>query len=136
VTIGKTQQQTGSGKVMLTVCHPVDEIEQLLLVADLEFTGIPYFINAQHFGSLYPGMQIPWYNERAIRVPPSCYEEAIEIIKEFRKHYVPQSVSLDLPSRLRIVGEALLFGWIVPYGTKKKAAHDAQRENSPQYDDS
>ncbi|MCP5144757.1 MAG: hypothetical protein H6978_08025 [Gammaproteobacteria bacterium] len=105
---------------MITVCHPRDEVEQMLLVAELEFAGIPCFINAEHFGSLYPGMQIPWYNEKSIRVPPSCYEEATDIVNEFRKGYTPQSVGLDATSKFRMLAEAVLFGWVMPYGTKKK----------------
>ncbi len=107
---------------MITVCHPVDEIEQMLLVAELEYAGIPYFINAQYFGGLYPGMQVPWYNERAIRVPSSCYQDAINLINSFRDNYVIQSESLDFTSKLRMLGEAILFGWVVPYGVKKKCS--------------
>ncbi len=105
---------------MITVCHPADEIEQMLIASQLESSGIPYFINAEHFGSLYPGMQIPWYNEKAIRVPPSCVDEELIIINEFRKHYLPQSESLDFVSKVRILCEALFFGWLFPCGRKKK----------------
>jgi hypothetical protein len=104
---------------MITVCHPTDEVEQILLVAELENAGIPYFINAQHFGSLYPGTQVPWYNERAIRVPSVCYEDAMEVINYFRAGYLPQSVSLDTTSKFRMLGEAVMFGWVFPYGNRK-----------------
>ncbi len=104
---------------MITVCHPIDEMEQILLVAELEHAGIPYFINAQHFGSLYPGMQLPWYNERAIRVPRSCYADAMDVIGNFRAGYIPQSVSLDSTSKLRMLCEAIIFGWVFPYGNRK-----------------
>ena len=112
---------------MITVCHPVDEVEQILLVAELENAGIPYFINSQHFGSLFPGMQIPWYNERAIRVPPSCYEEALRLVNNFRDNYEPQSENLDATSKIRILGEAILFGWIIPYGNKRSSSRKASQ---------
>jgi len=105
---------------MITVCHPRDEVEQMLLVAELEFSGIPYFIKAEYFGALYPGIQIPWYNEKTIMVPPSCYEEAINLITKFREGYTPQSEGLDTTSKFRMLVEAILFGWIMPYGKKKK----------------
>jgi hypothetical protein len=104
---------------VITVCHPIDDIEQILLVAELENAGIPYFINAQHFGSLYPGMQVPWYNERAIRVPHSCYEDAMDVINCFRAGYLPQSASLDSTSKFRMLCEAVLFSWVFPYGNRK-----------------
>lgn len=104
---------------MITVCHPVDEIEKMLIVAELEIAEIPYFINGQHFGSLYPGMQVPWYNERAIRVPAPYFNDAHEIINNFRLFYEIQSSDLTIKSRIRVLFEVLLFGWVLPYGKKK-----------------
>ena len=106
---------------MITICHPRDEIEQMFLVSVLECAEIPYFINAQHFGSLYPGIQIPWYNERAIRVPPSCVEKATEIIEDFRSSYISPSDNLKTSSKFRILIEAIVCGWVVPYGNKHKS---------------
>ena len=108
---------------MITVCHPRDEVEQMLLVAELEFAGIPYFINAEYFGGLYPDIQIPWYNERSIRVPPSCYEEATNLINKFREGYTLQLEGLDATSKIRMLIEAIFFGWIMPYGQKKKPSN-------------
>ncbi|WP_020558858.1 hypothetical protein [Thiofilum flexile] len=104
---------------MITVCYPRDEVEQILLVAELGAADIPYFINSQYLGGILPGMQIPGYNERSISVPPSYYEEAIEVINKFREHYVPQSEGLRSTSKFRILLEAVLFGWAIPYGKKK-----------------
>lgn len=115
---------------MITICHPVDEIEQMFIVAELENAEIPYFINAEHFGSLYPGMQIPWYNERAIRVPPSCFEEANEIINNFRSIYENQSENLTIGSKIRILFEVLFFGWVFPYGKKKKSSNKSFKDGT------
>ena len=88
---------------MITICHPRDEIEQMFIVSALESAEIPYFINAQRFGSLYPGIQIPWYNERAIRVPPSCAKIAIQIVEDLRSKYVSPSDNLKTSSKIRML---------------------------------
>jgi len=105
---------------MITICHPRDEIEQMFLVSVLESEGIPYFINSQYFGSLYPGVQVPWYNERSIRVPPSCVEKAVEIVEDFRSTYICTSNNLKTSSKVRMLIEAIICGWAVPYGNKQK----------------
>ena len=117
---------------MITVCHPRDEVEQMLLVSELELAGIPYFINAEYFGGLYPGIQIPWYNERSIRVPPSCYEEATNLIAEFRGSYTLQSEGLDTTSRFRMLAEAILFGWVMPCGKKKMPSNKSPKDGAQQ----
>lgn len=55
---------------MITICHPVDDLELLLLRAALDAAGIPFFVAGENFGSLYPGLQIPAYNSAAFRCLP------------------------------------------------------------------
>ena len=104
---------------MVTVCHPVDDLELLFLRSALEAVDIPHFIVGQHFGSLYPGMQIPAYNERTIRVPPSCKTKALEIVAEVRSTYEPAFVNLTRESKFRMFVESML-GWVIPAGTKRR----------------
>ena len=104
---------------MVTVCHPVDDLVLLFLRSALEAVDIPYFVVGQHFGSLYPGMQIPAYNERTIRVPPSCIAKALEVISEVRSSYEPTSINLTGESKFRMFVEGILLGWVMPAGTKR-----------------
>jgi len=103
---------------MVTVCHPVDDIELLFLRSALEAVDIPYFVIGQHFGSLYPGIQIPAYNERTIRVPPAYKVKALEVIAEVRSTYEPACVNLTVESKFRMFVESML-GWVIPAGTKR-----------------
>ena len=104
---------------MITVCHPVDDLELVLLQAALNAAEIPHFVVGYHFGSLYPGMQIIAYNERTIRVPNDYVEEALEVIEEVRSSYSPAFENLTKQSKFRMILEGLFFGWVVPAGPKK-----------------
>lgn len=106
---------------MITVCHPVDDQELLLLEMELEALGIPYFVVGRHFGSLYPGVQVPWYNERSIRVGASHLAEAEAVVEHVRSYYEPAAVNLTGRSKLRIFCEAIVAGWAVPAGKKRRA---------------
>ena len=109
---------------MITVCHPVDDLEQAFLVAALEAEEIPFFIAGQYFGGLYPGIQIPWYNERSIRVPPSCYAAALAIVAEVRANYVGPAEQVAVKSKIRMIFEGVVLGWVMPGGTKKPSTAD------------
>lgn len=113
---------------MITVCHPVDDMELMFIRMELEAEGIPHFVTGQYFGSLYPGMQMPWYNERSVRVPHDKAQEAEEVIRHVRAYYSPSFANLDKKSKLRIVCEALLFGWIIPAGSKRPSNAQANRK--------
>ena len=104
---------------MITICHPVDDMELLLIQMELDATSIPHLIVGQHFGSLYPGMQVPWYNERSVRVPIGLAEEAREVIERIRSYYEPAFVNLRKRSKLRMLCELMLFAWVMPAGSKK-----------------
>lgn len=41
---------------MITICHPIDDMELLFIQMELEAEAIPHFVVGKHFGSLYPGM--------------------------------------------------------------------------------
>lgn len=104
---------------MVTICHPRDDLEQLFIVSFLEEANIPYFIVGQYFGSLYPGIQIPWYNERTIRVPHSYLDSASEVIEGIRASYIGRSENLAARPKLRMLLEVWFLGWIVPGGKKR-----------------
>ena len=115
---------------MITVCHPYDEMELALLVGILESEEIPYFIFGQYLGSLLPGIQIPSYNERRIMVPEPYAEKAIEVIEEFRSKDVRMEQTYTWGSKIRMVAEAILFGWFIAGGSKKPSKKSLRSTSS------
>lgn len=109
---------------MVVLCHAMDDMEVLFLRALLQSEEIHFAIVGEHFGSLYPGVQIASYNERRFLVPLEQYERAAALIAEHREVYVPVTENLSLGARLRIVIEAFLFGWCFPGGRKRQGAKD------------
>ena len=104
---------------MITLCHPNDNLEQMFIVSALEAAGIPYFILGEYFGGIYPGVQIAWYNERTIKVPAPFIESARQLVEEVRADYVSPADDLTVPSKFRMLAEAIIFGWFIPGGKKK-----------------
>lgn len=93
-------------------------MELLFIRMALEAEGIPSLIVGDGFGSLYPGVQLPIFNERPIRVNESDVTRALEVVDEVRKDFDPVSSDLSGRSKLRIIIEAILFGWFIPGGTR------------------
>lgn len=104
---------------MITICHPADDLELLLLRSALVASGIPHFVVGEHFGSLFPGMQIPAYNERSVQVPAGFFDQATEVVVQLRASYTPTFAKLTTRSKLRMLLEALWFGWVMPGGGKR-----------------
>ena len=113
---------------MMTICHPVDDLELLLLRAALDAAGIPFFVAGENFGSLYPGLQIPAYNERRVQVPAGFASAALEVVAQVRASYAPAGTRLTTRSRLRMLAEALWFGWVIPGGERRNAADGRERD--------
>ena len=105
---------------MINLCHPVDEIEQLFLSSALNAASIPFFIVGAGIGSLYPGVQVPWYNERTIRVPANYFDEAQVVVAEVRNTYVNTSENLSTRSKFRFLFDFFL-GWVILAGSKKNS---------------
>jgi hypothetical protein len=107
---------------LVTILRPQSEAELAIALAILEAHGIESFVHAQHFGSLFPGLQIDSYNTRTIMVPEQCVAEAREALAEAAP--TADEVALLPPMRfrdkMRVVLEAVLFGWFVPGGRRPK----------------
>jgi len=106
-------------------------MEVLFIQMELDAEGIPHFCVGQHFGSLYPGIQIPWYNERSIQVLPENIHQAEKVVRRVRTYYKPSFTNLNKKSKLRIFCEAVLFGWVVPAGSKKTSKHTVENGTLP-----
>jgi len=70
---------------MTKLLAPRDENELMMLMSLLESEGITYRIQNEHFGGLYPGLNIFALNERIILVDESDYERAWVVARDFRK---------------------------------------------------
>jgi len=104
---------------MITVSHPIDDLELILLRAALDGAEVPYFVLGAHLGSLFPGLQIGALNERTIQVPDDCVGAALAVIADVRATYSPSSGELSIRSKFRILLEWMLLGWPVLAGTKR-----------------
>ena len=104
---------------MVTLCHALDDCEVMFLRAILEINEIQFFIIGEHFGALYPGIQIPSYNERRFVAQEEQRDQARAILSGHRKTFEPTGSNLAVKSKLRIIIETFLFGWCVPNGTKQ-----------------
>lgn len=98
-------------------------MELLFIRMALEADGIPFLIVGDGFGSLYPGVQVPIFNERPVRVRVSDRNRAIEVIGEARKDFDPVSSGLSARSKLRILVETIIFGWFVPGGKRRESSN-------------
>ena len=70
---------------MTRLLAPRDENELMILRSVLECEGIAYQIQNEHFGGLYPGLNIFALNERIIFVDEDDYQRAWVIVRDFLK---------------------------------------------------
>ena len=77
---------------MTKLLAPRDENELMILMSVLECEGIPYQIQNEHFGGLYPGLNIFALNERIIFVDEADYQRAWVVVRDFLK-------AVERPSR-------------------------------------
>jgi hypothetical protein len=57
----------------------------MMLRSLLEAEGIPFSVQNEHFGALYPGLNIFALNERVILVPEADYDRAWVVVNDFLK---------------------------------------------------
>ena len=115
---------------MLTVAYADNDMELMFLRMALDAHGIEYLVVGEHFGNLYPGPQIADYNERSIRVAPKDVAHAIDIIQHVRERFDSGSTQQSLLARLRMIAEALVFGWFMPGGRRRDASAEEGAANA------
>lgn len=101
---------------LVPVLTPDSEAELVSVVAMLEARGIPCFVRGGGIGSLLPGVQVESFNARAIMVSEEQATEALALIADLRgSSDAPDQRPPTRPSsKLRVLAEALVFGWFVP----------------------
>ena len=109
---------------MKKLYKPENEMELSLLKSIFESEGIQYFVHNDHFGSLQIGPQIDLFNARMIMVPENQYTKAKELLSAYirsTQEDEPENFKsqYSLAEKIRIVIEAILFGWFVPRNRKK-----------------
>jgi hypothetical protein len=70
---------------MTKLLAPRDETELMMLRSLLDAEGIAYSVQNEHFGGLYPGLNIFALNERIIYVAEADYERALVVANDFLK---------------------------------------------------
>jgi hypothetical protein len=60
--------------------EPNDEGELALIKSLLEGNNIPYFVHNEHFGSLYPGLPLP-FNARVVMVDEADFQRAETLVR-------------------------------------------------------
>jgi hypothetical protein len=68
---------------MTMLLVPRDENELLLVSSLLEGAGIAYFVQNEHFGGLYPGLNLFPFNERIIFVAEPDLDRASLLLRDF-----------------------------------------------------
>lgn len=107
---------------LVTVLRPQTEAELAIALAILEAHGIERFVHGQYLGSLLPGLQIESYNTRTIMVPTELADEARQVLTEALPANEPSSAApaMRFRDKVRVVFEALVFGWFVPGGRRSQ----------------
>ena len=68
---------------MTPLLVPRDENELLLVSSLLEGAGIEYFVQNEHFGGLYPGLNLFPFSERVILVAEPDLDRASLLLQDF-----------------------------------------------------
>ena len=66
---------------MIKLCSPANEAELCLIRGLLDAEGIPYFVQNDHFGSLWAG---PWidFNAKTVFVPEVYSDQASRLVHD------------------------------------------------------
>ena len=65
---------------MIKIFCPRDEVELAIAKSILDSENIPYYVKNEHFGSLYAGPAISFFNEKTIFVNEEFKEAALELL--------------------------------------------------------
>ena len=116
---------------LVRVFSPQTESEVAVVTALLEAHEIPAFVHNRNLGSLLPGPQINAYNNQSVMVPEERAADAIELLAEFGTPPVTATPArLPVRDRIRVVFEALFFGWFVPGRTRDSLTPDNSLERA------
>jgi len=98
---------------MKLLYKPKDDADLSIVESLLEANGINYYVFNKNFGSLYPGVQIDYFNARTIMVPEEEFDRARDVLIENYELEEEKPKRNSFFDNLRIFLEALFFGWFV-----------------------
>lgn len=101
---------------MKKLYSPQNEAELAVIRSILDGEKIHYFVHNDHFGTMRTGPPIYLFNAKTIMVSEVCFERASEILSDYLNNAQPDDFKSEhsLRDKLRMVVEALLFGWFIP----------------------
>lgn len=107
--------------MLINLYSPDNEIELALIKGLLEGASIPFYVQNDHFGSLYIGPQIRLFNRKTVMVAPDHEAAAKEVLADFLRHQqtrpeppAGEEQQASLLDMIRMFLEVLLFFWVVP----------------------
>jgi len=122
--------------MLINLYSPDNEIELALIKSLLEGASIPFYVQNDHFGSLYIGPQIRLFNRKMVMFSPDHEAAAREVLADFLRHQqarpeppAGEEQKASLPDKIRMFLEVLLFFWVVPgkRWTARKKPTDSER---------
>ena len=103
---------------MKVVFTPENEVDLAFVKGLLDEAGMRYFVQNDHFGSLYIGPVVPLFNAKAVMVAPQDEGRARAVIEAFaaEKAVASNDARRDYSWKdlLRVFLEIFVFGWGVP----------------------
>ncbi len=103
---------------------PSDESELVFLRSMLEASGMPYYVQNEHFGSMYSGSFMSSLNAKTIMVPDDIFDDAKDLILSVKGDAVFEDERRRGGDGGKGPFEALLeylpLGWLFPGSGRKK----------------
>jgi hypothetical protein len=101
---------------MIKLHSPDNEAELAIIKSIFDAENIQYYVLNDYFGSLKVGPRIHLYNAKIIYVSEEDFENANELLNVFYAtiNNDNRKFKYSFPDRIRMVLEALIFGWFIP----------------------
>ncbi|HSC36109.1 MAG TPA: DUF2007 domain-containing protein [Thermodesulfobacteriota bacterium] len=110
---------------------PSDESELVFLKSMFEASGMPYYVQNEHFGSMYSGSFMSSLNAKTIMVPDDIFDDAKDLILSVNSSAVfedERGVGGEGGGGSEGLLEALLkylpLGWLFPGSGRKKGGSE------------
>lgn len=117
---------------MIKLYSPETEVQLAVLKSLLEAANIPILVLNDSFGSIYPGIQVDLFNARTIMVDEQYYAQAQAVLREFLANLDQAAPEQNIRptysffDKVRMVFEALIFGWLMPGRKWRKNPKDSE----------
>ena len=112
---------------LVAVAWPDSEPESAAMVSLLRANEIPCFVHSGYLAGMLPGLQIGSYNAPTIMVPAPARQDALELLSVFsppRDEAAAVPVASGFWPKVRVILEAILFGWPVSQPRTRKDQAD------------